>query len=221
MDVKKIIEDKQRWSVQVRSMMWPTEKKNAQSKRWELCFIWWAKMRTWSPRVSLWDISERLLRRDKIEATVRPDGWNIKRLLLINDLKVMNLALFYVWESADSGLIEVIPLKCTSAICSQYAVLSPPEAPQVHLQGAWQQRLIAWWKASCFYPELPQGSHSGDSCNVMAWWLQHLFTEVASNSFSLTLFHFGCNESNSLCYPSLWPLYQLIINEEHSIQGLK
>ena len=66
---------------------------------------------------------------------VRPDGWNIKRLLLINDLKVMNLALFYVWESADSGLIEVIPLICNSAICSQYAVLSP-EAPQVHLQGS-------------------------------------------------------------------------------------
>ena len=88
----------------------------------------------------------------------------------------------------------------------------------VHCQGWLQQFLDG---RICFHPELPQGSHSGDSCNVMAWWQQHLFTEVASNSFSLTLFHFGCNESNSLCYPSLWPLYQLIINEEHSIQGLK
>lgn len=42
------------------------------------------------------DISKRLLRRGKIEATVRPNVWNIKRLLLINDLKVMNLALSYV-----------------------------------------------------------------------------------------------------------------------------
>ena len=87
-------------------------------------------MRTSSPKVSLSDISERLFRRGKVEATVRPDGWNIRRLLLINDLKVMNLALFCVWENAESGLVEVITLKCASSICPQHAVISTPEAPQ-------------------------------------------------------------------------------------------
>ena len=102
-------------------------------------------MRTSSPKVSLSDISERLLRRGKVETTVRPDGWNIKRLLLINDLKVMNLALFYVWENAESGRFEVIPLIWASSICGQHAVISPPEAPQGIPWGSWQQWLTAWW----------------------------------------------------------------------------
>ena len=31
-------------------------------------------------------------------------------------LKLRNLALFHVWEDAKSGLTEIIPLICTSAI---------------------------------------------------------------------------------------------------------
>ena len=30
----------------------------------------------------------------------------------------------------ESGLIEIIPLVCTSSVSDQYPVLSPPESPQ-------------------------------------------------------------------------------------------
>ena len=36
-----------------------------------------------------------------------------------------------------SGLIEIIPLICTSAIGGQYPVLSHPESPPVHCCGDW------------------------------------------------------------------------------------
>ena len=38
--------------------------------------------------------------------------------------------LFYVWEDAKSGLIEIIPLICTSAIWVQQPVFSHPQPPQ-------------------------------------------------------------------------------------------
>ena len=65
----------------------------------------------------------------------------------------MNLVLFYVWEDAKSGLVEIIPLICTSAILGQCPVLSHPEYPQGALLG-----VVA---AFCFHPEFPRGSLSG------------------------------------------------------------
>ena len=53
-----------------------------------------------------------------------------------------------------SGLTEIIPLMCTSAVWGQHPVFSHPES----LQGAplgWLQ-----WLRACLHPDLPQGSSS-------------------------------------------------------------
>ena len=47
----------------------------------------------------------------------------------------MSLELFYAWEDAKSGLTEVIPLMCTSALWGQCPVLSHHESPQGALLG--------------------------------------------------------------------------------------
>ena len=48
---------------------------------------------------------------------------NIKRLLLVKESQITqlrNIALFYVWEDGRSGLTEIIPFICTSAIWGQF-----------------------------------------------------------------------------------------------------
>lgn len=58
---------------------------------------------------------------------------NIKRLVLIKPdrhLKIMNSALFYVWEDARDWIIEVTPWICTVALRGQYPVfVFLPEFP--------------------------------------------------------------------------------------------
>ena len=63
--------------------------------------------------------------------------------------------LFFVREDAKSGLIEIIPLVCTSAIRGQYPVFSHPESPQGVLLGG------GCISRHCFHPEFPRGSPSG------------------------------------------------------------
>ena len=41
----------------------------------------------------------------------------------------MNLAFFCVWEDPDSGLTEIIPLICTSALWGQDPAFLHPESP--------------------------------------------------------------------------------------------
>ena len=53
-----------------------------------------------------------------------------------------------------SGLSEIIPLMCTSAVWGQHPVFSHPES----LQGAHLGRLQ--WLRACLHPDLPQGSSS-------------------------------------------------------------
>ena len=94
----------------------------------------------------------------------------------------MNLVLFYVWEDAKvwahwnhSFGIYLSYLGPVSCVFSSLSLL------RVHHWG-WLHWLMAWWWASCFYPEFPQGSLSWGGCNVMARWLQHpLFTDLAGN----------------------------------------
>ena len=53
----------------------------------------------------------------------RAGSLNIKRWLLIKESQITqlrNIALFYVWEDARSGLTEIIPFICTSAIWGQF-----------------------------------------------------------------------------------------------------
>ena len=55
---------------------------------------------------------------------------NYKILMKTRYLKLRNLVLFYAQKDAKSGLIEIIPLICTSAIWGQYPVFSYSEYPQ-------------------------------------------------------------------------------------------
>ena len=59
----------------------------------------------------------------------------------------------------ESGLTEIIPLMCTSALGDQYPMLLILSLPRVHGQG-WLQQLTARWRATCFHPEFPPGSPS-------------------------------------------------------------
>ena len=90
----------------------------------------------------------------------------------------------------ESGLTEIIPLVCTSAIWSQYSLLSHPESLQgapwgrLHHQGRLQW-LRAWLQAACLHYEFPRGSPS--EVAIVAWWLRHpLFTDMAGNIFHCT-----------------------------------
>ena len=75
--------------------------------------------------------------------------------------KLHNSAHYYVYpEMQESGLFEIIPLICTSAIQGWNPVLSHPESLQVQCRRWLQLLLIRWW-ASCFHSESPQGSSLG------------------------------------------------------------
>ena len=86
----------------------------------------------------------------------------------------------------ESGLPGTIPLIRTSAICGQYRVFSHSESPQgASLEAAAvpDHLMVGILFASCFLTMLGRGG-----CNVTVWWLQQpLFTDMASNIFSLTL----------------------------------
>ena len=69
----------------------------------------------------------------------------------------------------ESGLIEFMPLMCTSALWGQYPVLSHPE---FSLGAPLQVQPI------CLCPEFPQGSLSG-----AAWWQCPLFTDMTNSIF--------------------------------------
>ena len=79
----------------------------------------------------------------------------------------------------ESGLTEIIPLLCISAIWGQDPVLSHPETPQGVTHRGVAAAAAARWCASCF----PRGG-----CNVMPWWLQHpLLTAKARRCFSFPI----------------------------------
>ena len=107
----------------------------------------------------------------------RPGSQNIKRLLLIKEnqtSQVNELVLFYTWEDAKSGIIEIIPLMCTSAIWGQYPVFFSSWVSSGCTAGGGcthSGSILSSLRAYC------QGS-----CNVVAWWLQHpLFTDMTGN----------------------------------------
>ena len=80
----------------------------------------------------------------------------------------------HLWKMHESGLTEVIPLMCTSAI---------------------------WGQCPAFlHAEPPQGSPS--RVTVVTWWLQHpLFTDNSSNIF---LFHWYLQRARSCGYVFPW-----------------
>ena len=82
-----------------------------------------------------------------------------------------------------SGLIEIIPFICTSAIWGQYLVFSHLVSPQdAQLGGDW-----SGWGLDGGHPASILSSLRAPgqgSCNMMVWWLQHpLLTDVAGNIF--------------------------------------
>ena len=141
-------------------------KKNALPKRWELCFIWWAKIQAKTQHHSkilfqrgsrgnqaIWEF----LQQRPVVRTPK-DCYELKKTRY---LKWRNLALFYVWEDArvwahwnrsfDVHLIYAGPIPCvfSSWVSSGCTV------------GGWLKCLMIWWReALCFYPEFPLGSPS-------------------------------------------------------------
>ena len=88
----------------------------------------------------------------------------------------MNLVLFCVWEDTNSGLIEIIALRWTSAIWSQYPVLSPPGSPQGIHSWEWLQHSLSILRSL--------NTHLQRACNAIALSIQHsLFTDKTGNSF--------------------------------------
>ena len=71
-----------------------------------------------------------------------------------------------------SGLNEIMPLICTSAVWGQYPGLFHPECPQ-----GWLQELTAKWRASCFTLRSLR-AHCAGGCNVMVRWLQHPLLKI-------------------------------------------
>ena len=105
---------------------------------------------------SLSDTSKGLHQRGKGEARVyikkflqwRPDCQNIKEYFYLKKtrhLKLNNLVLFHVWEDARSGVTEIIPLICTSAMWGKYPLPSHPDSPQ----GTSLRVPAVWWTDGC------------------------------------------------------------------------
>ena len=87
-----------------------------------------------------------------------------------------------------SGLTEIIPLTCTSAIWGQYLVFSHPESPQGASLGV-AAAVDCLMVGILFLAWVPAGLTVMDNCNVMAWWLQPpLFTDMTGNIFFVDIF---------------------------------
>ena len=68
----------------------------------------------------------------------------------------------------ESGLTDIIPLMCTSALWGQYPVFSHPEFPQGSPR-EWLQSEGGWMAGILSSPEFPQGSpaHAGGLQSLM------------------------------------------------------
>ena len=117
----------------------------------------------------------------------------------------MNLAFFCVWEDADSGLTEIIPLICTSALWSQDPVFLHPESPPGAPLGVGVggDGCSGWWLIGCnlFLPWVPSRLTVGAAGD---WRLLHpLFTDKAGNTLSFTT---PLHPATAIDYCSLlWP----------------
>ena len=84
----------------------------------------------------------------------------------------------------ESGLMEIIPLICESAIWNLYPVLSHPESLQGTLLGMTAETEgLALGSMFCLHPESPQGSPLAVS-GAEGWMTSHpLFADRAGNIF--------------------------------------
>ena len=78
----------------------------------------------------------------------------------------MKFALFYVWEDAKSGLIEIIPLICTSVIWAQYPVFFSSWVSPVCSAGGDCSNLFPSWVSSRLTSRAAVMWWS-DSCNIL------------------------------------------------------
>ena len=120
----------------------------------------------------------------------KPDGCNIKRLLLrkISQIsQVKEFSSLCVWKNPRVWshwyhLSYVGPVSCASSSWVSSGCLMGEGGCVAVLSAGW-----AWQWAVLFASilSLPQGSlrdHSLRGCNAMAWWKQHpLFTDIAGN----------------------------------------
>ena len=170
-------------------------KKKIQPKSWELCFTWWTNLRRWA-----WNTTSQMMRSCFEEEVgepgyigvfaTKPDGCNIKRLLLrkISQIsQVKEFSSLCVWKNPRVWshwyhLSYVGPVSCASSSRVSSGCLVGEGGCVAVLSAGW-----AWQWAVLFAStlSLPQGSlrdHSLQGCNAMASWKQRpLFTDRAGS----------------------------------------
>ena len=146
-------------------------KKEAQPKSWEFCFIWqsiWRLQPRSQPlRIALRDSSEEVREEPGYIRVLRQrlGCENSKRLLLIKENQISQVNEFsaFQWRGRckNFGSLKSVPFFAPKLSKANILFFSIPSPLRVHSYG-WLQWLRVWQQAPiCLYPEFPQGSLSG------------------------------------------------------------
>ena len=113
----------------------------------------------------------------------------------------------------ESGLTDIIPLMCISAVWGQYSVFWHPECPQeLTVSRGCSLTAARWHVFFCFLSSLRAHQFTvGSGCNLR-WWCHSLFTDIAGNipfiTFNNLVWRWDRGLScSTLLFPSLLPVW--------------